>query len=361
MAGELTYSQIMSNLKKGNYSPVYYLMGDESFFIDQISGYMEEHVIPEEERDFNQIVVYGLDTTMQSVLERARAYPMMGEHQLILVKEAQHLYKDSPGSKEDKPGNSSAPASASFDLLSSYLNRPQEKTILVFCHKNGVLDKRRKVVSELSGKGVLFTSRKIRDDQIGQFIGDYCKAEGYGMDSKACSMLAEYVGADLSRLSKELDKLFVAVSDPKESITPDLIEKIIGISKEYNDFELRNAIIYKDIQKANRIVKYYEDNQKTYPIQKVMPLLFQYFSNLMLAWYAPSRTENGIAEQLGLKSTWGVKDYMEGMKRYSAYNVLNIISEIRYTLARANGVGISSADANNGLLREFVFKVLHQS
>lgn len=341
MAGEATYSQIMSDLKKGRYSPVYYLMGEEPYFIDRISDYIEQNAMPEDQRDFNQIVVYALDTSMQAVLERARSFPMMGERQVIIVKEAQHLAKD-------------------IDLLSAYLTMPQPSTVLVFCHRNGTLDKRKKTASEISKAGILYTSKKLKDDQLLKFVSDYVAEKGLKADAKSCSMLVEFVGADLSRMAGELDKLAVALPSGSDSITPEAVERLVGISKDYNVFEFKDAIVHKNIMKANQIALYYEKNAKIYPIQMVSAVLFQYFANLMLAWYAPDKTESGIADFLGMKSTWGVRDYTVGMKNYSAFDVLHIISELRYTDARSKGVE-ATGNTTEGLLRELVFKILHQN
>ncbi len=341
MAGEVTYRQVMADLKKGQYSPVYYLMGEEPYFIDRISDYIEQNAMPEDERDFNQIVVYALDTSMQSVLERARSFPMMGERQVIIVKEAQHLAKDT-------------------DLLSAYLTMPQQSTVLVFCHKGGTLDKRKKVAADIAKTGVLFSSKKYKDEQMGQFVSEYVAEKGLTIDPKGSSMMVEFVGPDLSRMAGEIDKLAVALPQGIKSITPELIERLVGVSKDYNVFEFRDAIVNKNILKANQIALYYEKNSKTYPIQMVTAVLFQYFANLILAWYAPNKTDQGIAEQLGLKSTWGVRDYTIGMRNYSAFDVLHIISEIRYTDARSKGVE-ATGNTTDGLLRELVFKILHQN
>ena len=340
MAGEITYSQIMTSLRQGKYAPVYYLMGEEPYFINSISDYIETNAIPEDERDFNQIVMYSLDTTMQNVLERARSYPMMGEKQLIIVKEAQHLSRD-------------------LDLLSSYLVKPQPSTILVFCHTNGVIDRRKKVASDIAGTGVLFSSKKYKDDQLGAFVNNYVNEKGFSITPKGCSMMVESVGTDLCRMTKELDKLTVALPSGTKDITPELIENLIGVSKDYNVFEFRDAIIKKNILKSNQIANYYEKNSKMYPIQMVLAVLFQYFANLMLAWYAPARNEQAIAEQLGLKSTWGIRDYITGMSNYTATDVMRIISELRYTDARSKGVE-ATGNTVDGLLRELVFKILHK-
>ena len=358
MALELSFIQIMSELKSGTYRPIYYLMGEEPYFIDCISDYIEEHAIPEEERDFNQIVVYSLDTSMQAVLERARSFPMIGERQVIIVKEAQHLAKD-------------------VDLLSAYLTMPQPRTVLVFCHKNGVLDKRKKVASDIAAKGILFSSKRLNDEQVLHFVSELSLSKrlndeqvlhfvselslskGLSIDSKSSSMMVEFIGPDLSRISKEMEKLTVALPCGTNNITPELVERMVGISKDYNIFEFRNAVVQKNIFKVNQIAAYYEKNSKNYSIQMVAAVLFQFFSNLMLAWYAPDKTEKGIAEQLGLKSTWGVKDYITGMKNYNACDVMRIISELRYTDARSKGVN-TTGNSVEGLLREMVFSIMHK-
>lgn len=340
MALELSFIQIMSELKSGTYRPIYYLMGEEPYFIDCISDYIEEHAIPEEERDFNQIEVYSLDTSMQAVLERARSFPMIGERQVIIVKEAQHLAKD-------------------VDLLSAYLTMPQPRTVLVFCHKNGVLDKRKKVASDIAAKGILFSSKRLNDEQVLHFVSELSLSKGLSIDSKSSSMMVEFIGPDLSRISKEMEKLTVALPCGTNNITPELVERMVGISKDYNIFEFRNAVVQKNIFKVNQIAAYYEKNSKNYSIQMVAAVLFQFFSNLMLAWYAPDKTEKGIAEQLGLKSTWGVKDYITGMKNYNACDVMRIISELRYTDARSKGVN-TTGNSVEGLLREMVFSIMHK-
>ncbi|MCQ2111142.1 MAG: DNA polymerase III subunit delta [Bacteroidaceae bacterium] len=343
MAAEIKYSDIMNQLKSGQYKPIYYLMGEEPYFIDKISDYIENNALPEEERGFNQLVMYAMDTTVSQVLERARAYPMMGDRQVIIVKEAQTLAK-----------------SADFsELISAYLTKPQEKTVLVFCHKHGTIDKRKKCVAEIAKHGILFDSKILKDSETLMFISACARDNGMQIDQKSCSMLLEFIGTDLSQISNQIEKLaatFPAGAD--RSITPELIEKHVGISKDYNVFEFRNALINKDIFKANQIAVYYEKNSKNYPLQMVMAVLFQYFANLMVAYYAPEKSDQGIAAQLGLRSTWGVRDYQIGMKNYSAFAVLRIIGEIRTTLAKAQGVD-STANANDGILRELVFKILH--
>ena len=344
-----TYRQILAELKKGNYKPVYYLMGDEPFFIDSLSDYIRENALPEEARDFNQLVLYGNDTTMSEVVQRARAYPMGAERQVIIVKEAQHIMK--------KEGDGSGPATPA-DILSSYLRQPQMSTILVFCHKNGTLDRRKKVAAEIEKAGVLFESRKIREEALPSFVTEFMNENGMRISPKGIGMLTEAVGADLSRMNSEMNKLVTAMPQGETEITPEFIEERVGISKDFNIFEFRDSLIKKDVLKANRIAAYYESNPKMYPMQLVTAAIFPYFANLMLAFYAPDKTDAGIADQLGLKSTWGVKDYVIGMKNYTATQAMNIISAIRKYDAKSKGVD-ATGNTGEGLLRELLYIILH--
>ena len=229
----------------------------------------------------------------------------------------------------------------------------------MICHKNGTLDRRKKLANEISKVGVLFASKKLKDYQLPQFINNYImQKKGLTMDPKATEMMADFVGTDLSRMAGELDKLVITQPEGQTLITPEQIEKNIGISKDYNNIELRNAIVQKDIFKANQIIKYFEDNPKSNPIQMTLAYLFSFFSNLMLAYYAPDKTENGVAAFLGLKTPWQAKDYVTGMRKYSGVKTMNIIHEIRYTDAKSKGVGNPSIE-NGDLLKELIFKILH--
>jgi len=342
------YRQIIKELEKGIYRPVYYLMGDEPFFIDSISDYIREHALPEEARDFNQIVIYGNDTTMNEVIQRARAYPMGYDRQVIIVKEAQHLMK-----KDSESGGSAS------DILNSYLLQPQPSTVLVFCHKNGSLDRRKKIVAVIEKNGVLFESKKVKDDALPDFIEEFLAERGLKMSPKGVSMMCESVGADLSRMNGELEKLVTALPEGATEITPEFIEEHVGVSKDYNIFEFRDAIINKNVLKANKIAAYYESNPKTYPIQLVTAAIFPFFANLMLAFYAPDKTDRGIAEQLDLKSTWGVKDYTTGMRNYSATQTMKIITLIRKYDAKSKGVD-ATGNTGEGLLKELLYLILHE-
>lgn len=331
-----TYESILTELKKRVYHPVYYLMGEESYFTDKITDYISKNILSDIEQEFNLTVFYGLETDIDNVLSAARRFPMMAEHQVIIVKEAQQL--------------------KNIDALIGYLKMPQPSTILVFVHKNGSLDKRKKVASELESKAVLLDSKKLRDDQLPSFINGYLREKSLVADDKAVRMLAESVGADLSRMSSEIDKLSIALPVGATRITPELIEEHIGISKEFNNFELQNAIINKDVYKANRIINYFAQNPKKNPIQMTLALLFSFFSNLMMAYYAPEKTEKGVGDFLGMR--WGVSDYMKAMRNYRAMHVMEILHLIRLADARSKGAeGAALPDAE--IMRELLYKIMH--
>ena len=295
---ETTCDDILKELRAKQYRPVYYLMGEESYYIDLISDYIVDNVLTDTEKEFNLTVVYGADVDIATV------------------------------------------------------------TILVLCHKHGVLDRRKKLAAEIEKVGVLFESKKVKDAQLPAFITSYMKRKGVDLDPKATSMLADFVGTDLSRLTGELEKLIITLPKGQTRVTPEQIERNIGISKDYNNFELRSAIVEKDILKANKIIKYFEENPKTNPIQMTLSLLFGFFSNLMLAYYAPEKTEQGIASFIGLKTPWQSREYLSAMRRYSGVKTMQIIGEIRYADAKSKGVGNSSL-SDGDILRELVFKILH--
>ena len=331
-----TYESILTELKKRVYHPVYYLMGEESYFTDKIADYISENVLTDIEKEFNLTVLYGLETDINNILSAARRYPMMAEHQVIIVKEAQHL--------------------KNIDALTGYLKMPQTSTILVFLHKNGSLDKRKKVASELEHKAVLLEGKKLRDDQLPSFINGCLREKSLVADEKAVRMLAESVGADMSRMSGEVEKLSIALPVGSNRITPEFVEEHIGISKEFNNFELQNAIINKDVYKANSIINHFAQNPKKNPIQMTLALLFSFFSNLMMAYYAPEKTEKGVGDFLGMR--WGVSDYLKAMRNYRAMHVMEILHLIRLADARSKGAeGATLPDSE--IMRELLYKIMH--
>ena len=335
---EITCDDILKELRAKQYRPVYYLMGEEPYYIDLIADYITDNILTETEKEFNLTVVYGADVDIATVINAAKRYPMMSEHQVVVVKEAQNI--------------------RNMEELSYYLQKPLLSTILVICHKHGVLDRRKKLAAEIEKTGVLFESKKVKDAQLPAFITSYMKRKGIDVEPKATAMLADFIGADLSRLTGELEKLIITLPKGHTRVTPEQKEKNIGISKDYNNFELRSALVEKDVLKANKIIKYFEENPKTNPIQMTLSLLFGFFSNLMLAYYAPEKSEQGIANMLGLRTPWQAKDYLAAMRRYNGVKTMQIIGEIRYADAKSKGVGNPSL-SDGDILRELVFKILH--
>ena len=338
MSKEVTYEEIARDLQNRNYNPIYYLMGEESYYIDKISEYISQTVLTDEEKEFNLTVMYGADTDIANIINAAKRYPMMSEYQVVIVKEAQNV-KD-------------------MESLVYYVQKPLPSTILVICHKHGTLDKRKKLAATIEKVGVLFESKKIKDTQLSGFITSFLKRKSVDIEPKAAEMMAEFVGTDLSRMAGELEKLVLTLPAGQMRITPEQIERNIGISKDYNNFELKNAIIARDVLKANKIIKYFDENPKTNPIQATLSVLFNFFSNLMLVYYAPDKSEQGIASMLGLKNTWQAKEYLAAARVFSGVKVMQIIGEIRYCDAQSKGVdNVSLKDGD--LLRELIFKILH--
>ena len=335
-----TYEGIMSDLKAGRYEPVYYLMGDESYYIDKISDYIAEHALQPEERDFNQTIMFGSDVTAAQVADAARRYPMMAERQVIIVKEAQNLKQT--------------------DQLEKYFKTPVKSTVLVLCHKNGSIDgRKREYVKTIKAAGVLFESKKLRDRDLPPFIEKYLKQREVSIDQKSTQLIADSIGADLSRLTSELDKVILALPAENKKVTPQVVEDQIGVSKDFNAFELRDAIVNRQVFKANQIIKYFDENPKAGSIYSFLPMLFNYFQNLMIAFYAPNnKSQEGVAEWLELRSPWAAKDYMAGMRNYSGMKVMQIISKIREIDAKSKGLDNPNTPPGE-LMRELIFYILH--
>lgn len=338
MAKEVTYEEIVRNLRNKVYAPVYFLMGEEDYYIDRISDYIIDTVLTDTEKEFNLTVLYGSDTDIATIINAAKRYPMMSKYQVVAVREAQAL--------------------RNLDELVYYLQKPLESTILVMCYKHGALDRRKKLVAELEKAGVLFESKKLKDAQLPGFITSYLKRKQVEIEPKASEMMAEFVGTDLNRMAGELEKLVITLPAGQRRITPEQIERNIGISKDYNNFELRNALIEKDVLKANRIIKYFEENPKNNPLQVTLAVLFNFFANLMLVYYAPDKSDRGIAAHLGLRSPWQAKDYENAMKRYTGVKVMQIVGAIRQCDAKSKGVENSSV-SDGELLRGLVYFILH--
>lgn len=336
----VTFDAIMRDLKSGKYAPVYILMGDESYYIDRITDYIAENVLDPDDRDFNQTVVFGADTTAAQVVDMAKGYPVMpAAHRVVIVKEAQGL--------------------KSLDALERYFEKPLASTLLVIAYKNGTIDRRKKVVGKAEAVGVVFESKKKRDYELPAFIETYLKKNHVAIDPKSAAMIAEHIGADLSRLISELDKVMISLPDDNRRVTPDIVEREIGVSKEFNIFELRTAIIERNVFKANQIVKYFDKNPKAGSLFSCLPLLYTFFQNLMVAFYAPDKNnDNNLAAFLELKSVWALKDYRVGMRNFSAMKTLQILAKIRETDAKSKGLD-SLNTSTDDLMRELVFFILH--
>lgn len=334
-----TFQDIMKDLKARRFSPIYILMGEEVYYIDQITNYIAENVLTPAEQDFNLNICFGADVSAVQVTDMAKRFPMMAEYQVVIVKEAQNIH--------------------SLDALEKYLKNPAKTTILVWCHKNGKIDARKKVISLAEVHGVVFESKKLKEYQLAGFMQNYLAAKKITIEPKATQMMADHIGADLSRLTSELDKVALSLSENDKRITPDIVEKEVGVSKNFNTFELRDAIVNRNVFKANQIVNYFISNPKAGSLYSFLPLLFSYFQNLMIVFYSPNnKSESDIAQILGLKNNWGAKEYIIGMRNYSARKTMDIIAKIREVDAKSKGLNNVSTGAGD-LMKEVIFFILH--
>ncbi len=333
----ISYESVMRDLVAQKYMPIYLLMGEEPYFIDKISSYIEENALQLEEKDFNQVVVYGADVTAAQVVDMAREFPLMASYRVVIVKEAQGM--------------------KNTDGLDKYIASPVPSTILVLCYKGGKAE--RGVLTKAKSNGVVFESKKKKDYELSEFVESYAKMQNASVEHKASAMIAEHVGSDLSRLTSEIDKVLITLPKDNRRITPEIVEEQIGISKDFNVYELKNAIIEKNIFKANQIMKYFDNNPKAGSLYAVVPLLFNYFQNLMVAFYAPERNnEYSLAAFLGLNYHWAAKDYISGMQNYTAVKTMQIIHMIKNIDARSKGLGSVSVSTLD-LAKELLFFILH--
>jgi len=333
----VTYEEIISDLKNRIFKPVYFLAGEEPYYIDLITEYIQDKVLAEDEKAFNQIILYGDDTNIASIIDTARRFPMMASHQVLIIKEAQSLKK--------------------LDELMIYLENPLLSTILVFSYKYKTIDKRTKLYKELESHGVYFESARIRDYLIPAWIERYLMVKGIKADPSASAMLTEYLGTDLHKIVNELDKLIITLPAGKPVITTTLVEKNIGISKDYNNFELQKAISEKDVQKANMIIYHFANNPKDNPITLSIALLFGFFSKLLTFHYLTDKSKNNVAAVLKINPFF-VKDYETSSTKYSVAKTVQIIGLLRTYDMKSKGYGDPGTEAGD-LLKELVFRILH--
>jgi len=336
--------QVFKDLQKNQYAPVYFLQGEEPFFIDKIADYIEQHALPEDQKSFNQVVMYGKDVDVNTVITNARSFPMMAERQVIIVREAQEIQDFNTQMAQQ--------------LLEKYINNPLPSTILVFCYKYKVVGKG--LTAVLEKFSVLVTTKKLYDNHLPGWIIQYVAERGFHMEDKAVQMLADFVGNNLERLSNEIEKVLINFKGKTEEqfvITPEIVQKYVGISKEYNVFELQKALAVGDVVKANYIVNYFDANPKANPIIPVIAALFTFFSKLLLVHNSTDKTERGLAALLKIKPFF-VKEYQIAAKNFPLKKVIQNIHFLREADLRAKGVNNGSSTEGQ-ILKELVFKLMH--
>ncbi|MFN6943955.1 MAG: DNA polymerase III subunit delta [Cytophagaceae bacterium] len=338
----VTPEAVLKDLKAGKYAPVYFLQGDEPYYIDLISDYIEDHCLDETEKGFNQTIVYGKDININTILQHARKFPMMSERQVVIIKEAQDI---SDLGKE-----------AGDKQLEAYLQNPLPSTVLVFCHKYKTLDGRKPLVKKLKDQAVFIESKKLYDNKIPDWVTNYFSSQGHKVHPKVAALMADFIGNDLNRMSNEIDKLLINVKADQE-ITEELVEKYVGISKEYNVFELQKALGTKDLLKANRIVNYFEANPKNNPLIPVIAVLYSYFSKLFLVHTASDKSDGNLSKILQVNPFF-VKDFTVAARNFPIGKLVNIIHYLRESDLQVKGVKGGSVTEGQ-ILRELVFKILH--
>ena len=329
--------KIIEDIQKGNPAPLYFLMGEEPYYIDQIAGYIESNVLSEEEKGFNQMVLYGKEVSVEDIIANAKRFPMMAEHQVIIVREAQHLNR-------------------TIENLQSYAENPQPSTVLVICYKYKTLDKRKKLMKSLLKSGaVVFESKKLYENQVADWIRRVLLGSNYKISHKAAALLVEYLGADLSRIYNELEKLKSILPEGSE-IDPAVIEEHIGISKDYNNFELKKAIAERDIPRATRIIKYFSQNPRENPFVMTVSLLNTFFTQLLQYHGLQDHSPKNVARALQI-NPYFVREYQTAAKNYPMKQVSRIISVLREMDLKGKGVASPSLKQDD-LLKELLYKVL---
>lgn len=329
-------NDIIADIKRKNIKPIYFLMGEEAYYIDQISDFIEKNVLDESEKGFNQQVMYGRDVTIEDIISAAKRYPMMAERQVIIVREAQDL-------------------SRNIENLVSYAENPQPSTVLVFNYKYKTLDKRKKLHKVISKSGLIFESKKLYENQVSDWIRRVLSGKKYQIEPKAALMLIEFLGTDLSKISNELNKLMLIL--PEGSIINDKhIEENIGISKDFNNFELRKAVGVKNILKANRIINYFSENSKNNPLVVTISLLNTFFTQLLFLHGLQDKSKKSVASSLGI-NPYFVDEYFLAARNYPIQKVTSSISFLRDADVKSKGVGANQSQED--ILKELLFKILH--
>lgn len=333
----ITEKQLISDLKEKKFAPVYLLTGEENYYIDMVSDFFEKNIIAEEFRDFDQTIVYGRDVDMHTVVSYAQRYPMMSPVQLVLVKEAQDI------------------AVKEWDLLAAYLEHPQPTSVLVFCYRHKKLDKRTKAYKAINSKGVVYEKDRLYDNQIPAWIANVVSQRGFSITEKGAVLIAESIGNDLSKIYNELTKVFIMLQ-PGGVINEDLIERNIGISKDYNVFELQDAIGRRDVVKCNRIVNHFAANPKDNPIQMILPLLYSYFIKIML--YHQLEDKSKAAKVMGI-NPYFLRGYEVAAQNYKLGKLASCIGYLYDTDLRSKGIRNTGSITDGELLKELVFKIIH--
>ncbi len=333
----MTYEAIISDLKAAKYSPIYLLHGEEAYFIDKISQYIEAHVLSEGEKAFNQILMYGKEVTTTQVIDIARQYPMMSERRVVVIKEAQAMSR--------------------IDGLEGYVKNPSPQTILVINYKHKKLDGRSKLSKAIKGKGVIFYSKKLYDNKIPAWITNAVASKGKKITSSAASMMAEYLGSDLSKINNEIDKIVINLRD-QPLISEEIVQEQVGITKDYNVFELQKAISFGDTEKVFRIIKYFGNNPKSNPVVMVLSSLFNYFRKVYtVAYYLKKKRDNELAAMVGV-SPFFIGEYKQAARNFSINKLVDIFSAIQKADLMSKGVGARGMDQNE-ILRELMIKIFY--
>lgn len=340
--GGITPEQIFREVQEGKIAPFYLLMGEESYYIDRIADFLLDRIIPAEQRDFDLATFFGAEAQVSNVIQSAREFPMMSQRRVVILREAQAL--DS--------------AKAELDKLELYLRQPQPSTVLIVCYKEGTLDKRSKMMALANKVGVVYTSNKLRDYELPKFITSYAQRKQVAIAPEAAQMMADYIGTDLSRIASEMDKLLIALPQGSPAISREMVMTNIGMSKEFNIFELTDALANKDVRKTHLIIKYFDKNQKENPPMKYLPLVYKLFAQVLMAYYSPDKSENGIANFLGISPWQARKNILPAMRHYSGVKAMNILSQIRRTDGRTKGIDNPSIPQGD-LIKELMHYILH--